>query len=329
MKAIKTLLAFALVSPFSAWAEPLPVVEVRPHAVTLSFPADGTVEAVQQAVVAAQVQGRILEVRADAGQVVKKGDVLMRIDAREAAEAVAAAEALYLNAKAHYERTRNLTQQKFMSQAALDKAKAELDAATANRGAAAAGSSHATIVAPMAGIVARRHAELGDMATPGKPLFTVYAPSGLRVTATVPQYRLKSVQGIKSVKVELPESALWVEGGALQVFPSADPNTHATQVRAALPAGIATAPGAFARLHFAVGEAQKMTVPATAVVRRSELTAVYVEAANQRPSLRQVRLGEAVGQGELEVLSGLNAGEKVFVDGVKAALAAKAAPAGK
>ena len=150
----------------SAVAESLPVIAVKPHAVDLTFPSEAVVEAIQQATVGAQVPGRVLEVKADAGQTVKKGDVLMRIDAREAAEAARAAEAQYANARVNYERTKSLVAQKFMSAAALDKAKADLDAAAANRAAAGASQSHATILAPITGIVARRHAELGDMAMP-------------------------------------------------------------------------------------------------------------------------------------------------------------------
>ncbi len=304
------------------------LVEIRPHAVALTFPADGVVEAVQQAVVAAQVPGRIVEVRADAGAVVKKGDLLMRIDAREAAESAAAAEAQYRNAKVAYERTRNLVQQKFMSQAALDKAKADFDAAAANRGAAGAAQSHATIVAPISGVIARRHAELGEMAAPGKPLFTLFAPGGLRVTASVPQYRLREVSGVKAAKIQFPELNRWVAASSLSVLPMADAGTHVLEARAGLPAQPeATAgltPGMFARVHFIVGEAVKLTVPASAVVRRGEVTAVYVQAPDGKLALRQLRLGESVGEGEIEVLAGLSAGEKVAADPVKAAISLKA-----
>ena len=92
-----------------------------------------------------------------------------------------------------------------MSSAALDKAKADFDAAAANRAAAGASQSHAIIVSPMTGIVARRLAELGDMTTPGKPLFVIYEPGSLRVTASVPQYRLKTMRSIKVARVEFPE----------------------------------------------------------------------------------------------------------------------------
>ncbi|MGE5384442.1 MAG: efflux RND transporter periplasmic adaptor subunit [Betaproteobacteria bacterium] len=319
------LLALSLSGALAA--EPPAVVEIRPHAVALTFPADGVVEAVQQSLVAAQVPGRIVAVQADAGAAVRKGDLLMRIDAREATEAAAAAEAQYRNAKVAYERTRNLVQQKFMSQAALDKAKADFDAAAAARNAAGAAQSHAAIVAPITGVIARRHAELGEMAVPGKPLFTLFAPGGLRVTASVPQYRLREVRSVKAAKIQFPELNRWVPASKLTLLPMADAVTHVLEARADLPnqpeaiAGLT--PGMYARVHFIVGEAVKLTVPAAAVVRRGEVAAVYVQQADGKWSLRQLRLGEAVGDGEIEVLAGLSAGEKIAADPVRAAIDAK------
>jgi RND family efflux transporter MFP subunit len=307
----------------SAVAESLSVIAVKPHAVDLAFPLEAVVEAIQQATVGAQVPGRVLEVKADAGQVVKKGDVLMRIDAREAAEAARAAEAQYANARVHYERTKSLVAQKFMSAAALDKAKADFDAAAANRAAAGASQSHATILAPITGIVARRHAELGDMAMPGTPLFTIYQPGGLRVTASIPQYRLKDMRAVKTARVEFPESGQWVDATAVQVLPTADAATHVSQVRVTLPTVPEATPGMFARVHFVTGQAEKLTVPASAVLRRGEVAAVYVQAADGRLSLRQLRLGDSVGRGEIEVLAGLATGDQVVTEPVKAAIQLK------
>lgn len=307
----------------SAVAESLPVIAVKPHAVDLTFPSEAVVEAIQQATVGAQVPGRVLEVKADAGQTVKKGDVLMRIDAREAAEAARAAEAQYANARVNYERTRSLVAQKFMSAAALDKAKADFDAAAANRAAAGASQSHATILAPITGIVARRHAELGDMAMPGTPLFTIYQPGGLRVTASIPQYRLKDMRAVKTARVEFPESGQWVDATAVQVLPTADAATHVSQVRVTLPTVPEATPGMFARVHFVTGQAEKLTVPASAVLRRGEVAAVYVQAADGRLSLRQLRLGDSVGRGEIEVLAGLATGDQVVTEPVKAAIQLK------
>lgn len=317
------VLALFLASTAAGAADDLPLVAVQPHPVALGFPTEAVVEAVMQATVGAQVPGRILDVKADAGQIVRKGEVLMRIDAREAEEAARAAEAVYANARINYQRQQQLQQQKFVSQAAVDRARAEFDAAAANRAAAGASHSHATIVAPLAGVVARRHAELGDMAMPGAPLFTIYQPGSLRVTASVPQYRLKDMRGVRTARVEFPELGKWVEATAVQVLPTADAATHVSLVRVTLPAVPEATPGMFARIHFVTGRADKLTVPAAAVLRRGEVAAVYVQDGDGRLSLRQLRLGDAVGAGEIEVLAGLSAGELVVTDPVRAGIALK------
>lgn len=314
---------FCLASTAALAADELPLVAIKPHSVALSFPTEAVVEAVVQATVGAQVPGRILEVKADAGQLVRKGELLMRIDAREAEEGARAAEAVYANAKLNYERQLQLHKQKFVSQAGVDKARADFDAAAANRSAAGASRSHATIVAPLAGVVARRHAEAGDMAMPGAPLFTIYQPGSLRVTASVPQYRLKEMRAVKTARVEFPELGKWVEATAVQLLPTADAATHVSPVRVTLPALPEATPGMFARVHFVTGQAEKLTVPAAAVVRRGEVAAVYVRGSDGRLSLRQLRLGDPVGQGEIEVLAGLAAGEQVVSDPVKAAIQLK------
>jgi RND family efflux transporter MFP subunit len=262
----------------------------------------------------------VLEVKADAGQSVKKGDVLMRIDAREAAEAARAAEAQYANARVTFERTKPGRPE--IHECRPRQGEADFDAAAANRAAAGASQSHATIVAPITGIVARRHAEMGDMATPGTPLFTIYQPGGLRVTASIPQYRLKDMRAVKTARVEFPESGQWVDA-TVQVLPTADAATHVSQVRVTLPTVPEATPGMFARVHFVTGQAEKLTVPASAVLRRGEVAAVYVQAADGRLSLRQLRLGDAVGRGEIEVLAGLATGDQVVTEPVKAAIQLK------
>jgi RND family efflux transporter MFP subunit len=308
-------------------AQALPTIVVEPHPVELTLPAEALVEAVNQATLAAQVSGRVVEVRVDAGQAVRKGDLLMKIDAREANEAAAAAAAIYGNARAHYQRTLGLRQQGFVSQAALDKAKADFDAAHAARGQTAVSVEHATVYAPISGIVAARLTELGEMAVPGRPLLTIHDPKGLRVTASIPQYRLPQMRAVEKARVEFPELGKWVEGSSITVLPTADAATHVSPVRVSLPAAGAdladVVPGMHARVHFVIGRATKLAVPQAAVVRRGAVAAVYVQNADGGLSLRQLRLGESVGVGEIEVLAGLHPGERVVLDPVKAAITLK------
>lgn len=313
------------------------VVEMRD--VELTYTADAIVEAVRQSTVAAQIAGRVVELRFDVGDFVKKGEVIARIDERAASQAVAAteaqvqqAQAALANARAEYERSKQLVAQKFLSQAALDRAEAELKAAQARVSALVAGvgqaqaeRSFATIVAPYSGIVSARHVEVGEMATPGKPLMTGFDPGTLRVSATVPQARVAAIQAGAKARVEVPSSAKWVEATQLTIIPAADPRTHTTQVRLGLPANVrGIYPGIYARAHFVTGRAAVLLVPRAAVIHRSEVTAVYVipeaGAPQRSPQLRQIRLGMAGDETAIEVLAGVRAGERVALEPVKAGM---------
>ncbi len=320
-----TLLAGALL-PALAPAQPaLPAtVTVEYREVDLTYPAEAVVEAVRQATLAAQVPGRVLEARVDAGDRVRQGEVLMRIDEREAAQGLAGTQAQYENARTNYERTRNLHQQKFVSKAALDKAEADFKAAAATSGQAGTVLTFTRITSPLAGFVAQRHTEPGEMATPGKPLVTVYDPKGLRVTADIPQYKLAEVRRHLRAQVEFPETGHWLEAASVTVFPAADARTHTVRARVSLPEDLpGIIPGMFARAHFVIGRAKKLLVPAQAVLRRGEVTAVYVVDGQGAAHLRQVRLGEPLAGGFHEVLAGLSPGEKVALDPVKAGIAAR------
>ncbi len=300
------------------------VVEARE--VDLGFPVEATVEAVRQATVAAQVAGRILEVRADAGQRVKQGELLMRIDAREAAGSDAAAKATLAQARAAYERTKNLHAQKFVSQAALDQAAAAWKAAEGSAASSGAGLSHGIVLAPISGVVAQRHAEAGEMATPGKPLITLFDPKGMRVIASLPQYRLAELKKSPRARIEFPESGRWIDVQRIEILPTVDARSHTATARLYLAENVeGVVPGTYARAHFTVGQAKKLTVPPAAVLRRGEVTAVYVLDDKGAAKLRQVRLGEAVAGGELEVLAGINSGERVSLTPQKTGIEAKAA----
>ncbi|MDP1651726.1 MAG: efflux RND transporter periplasmic adaptor subunit [Rhodocyclaceae bacterium] len=323
------------VSPAPTFAQAATrTIELRD--VQLTLPAEAVIEATRQATVATQVSGRIVAVKVEAGQRVQAGQVLMIVDAREATENAAAARAQLAQAEANHARTQSLFKQKFVSQAALDQAEATLKSARAQAAAAGAGVSHATVTAPIAGIVAARHAELGDLATPGKPLVTVFDPKGLRAIASIPQYKLKDAQKATAVKIEFPENSReyrrddagrrWLDGTRFEVLPTVDAQSHTATARVYLPDATDLVPGMAARAHFVVGKAKKLTVPPQAILRRGEISAVYVvggDKAKLRPQLRQVRLGEPVADGEIEVLSGLAAGETVSLDPVKTGIELK------
>ncbi len=317
-------------------AAPLAAAVVEAREIDLTYTAEAVVEAVRQSTVAAQIAGRVVELRFDVGDAVKKGEVIVRIDERAATQAVAAstaqvreAQAALAKARAQYERSKQLAEQKFISAAGLERAETEYKAAQARVSSLVAGAgqasterSFATIVAPYSGVVSARHVEVGEMATPGKPLMTGFDPSSLRVVASLPQAQLPAIQATGKAWVEVPAQGRRIEVRRITVVPSADPRTHTTQVRLELPADVSGIyPGVFARAHFSTGRATRLLVPRTAVIRRSEVTAVYVLDDQGAPRLRQVRLGAAADEQGVEVLAGLKAGERVALEPVKAGMA--------
>jgi multidrug efflux pump subunit AcrA (membrane-fusion protein) len=152
---------------------------------------DGVVEALRQTVVAAQVPGAVVELAVKAGDTVQAGQLLLRIDARSADQSAAAVDAQVQAARAQldvatreYERQKQLFAKKYISQAALDRAEAEVRAAraqasaqTAQAGAARTQTGLHVVRAPYAGVVAEVPVALGDMAMPGRPLLTLYDPA--------------------------------------------------------------------------------------------------------------------------------------------------------
>jgi RND family efflux transporter MFP subunit len=279
------------------------------------------------------VPGAVVALEVKAGDVVKAGRVLARIDARAALQSAAASDAQVQAARAaldaataEFARQRRLFDMKYVSQAALDQAEAQFKttqaqvaAQIAQAGATRTQSSFYVVTAPYGGVVAEVPVALGDMAMPGRALLTIYDPAALRVTAAVPQSDLARMVAGQPVRIQfpgLPAERQWVTPARVTVLPTADPGTHTAQVRLDLPAASGRlSPGTFARVWLPTqsGTSSRLYVPAQAIVRRAEMTGLYVIAPNGNPILRQVRLGRAL-NGTVEILTGVSAGERVAVD---------------
>lgn len=327
-----------------AGAADLPTVEVTRASAEATSGFDGVVEAVRQAVIAAQVPGAVVHLGVKAGDRVAAGQVLLRIDSRAAEQNAAAGDAQVIAARAslevatrEFERQKTLFQKSYISRAALERAEAEYKATQAqvNAQLAQAGAAHTqsgfhVVRAPFAGIVAEVPVTLGDMAMPGRPLLTLYDPAAMRISASLPQSVAASLRLEQAPRIELPGLApgsTMITPQRVQVLPSVDPSTHTVQVRADLPDTVKTAaPGMFARLWVDTGaqtkaqRTQSFEVPREAIVRRAELTAVYVLDPSGKPVLRQVRMGR-VNDKNVEILTGIAQGERVVTDPQAAARA--------
>jgi RND family efflux transporter MFP subunit len=332
-------------SGIAAPVSSVPVVAVQALPTAGGFEIDGSLQPLRQSTVAAQVSGNVLQLAVKAGDRVKAGQLIARIDERDAQAGLARSEAGVTqadaemrNARLQAERTRELRNQGFVSQSALDVAETQLKAAQAGLQQAQAGRTQAslargfsTVSAPFDAVVQATHVEAGDLATAGRPLVTLYAPGPVRAVVQVPASRSATARAATAVEVQLPDGR-WVAPVARNELPTADVVSQTVEWRLdlspALSAGLL--PGQNVRVRFtgaapAAASAGRLVVPASAVLRRGELTAVYVA---QGPGfvLKAVRLGADRGAAGIEVLAGLKAGERVALDPVRAGLAGAVAP---
>ena len=325
-----TIFLLAMTSAASA-AVPFETVTAKLEDAARERVWDGRVEAVNQATVSAQTSGRIAELPFDVNDYVEAGAVLMRFTDTEQKAALAQAEAAMQEATARlaeanqeFERFSKMIENNSVSRAAFDQSRANRDAARARLDAARSRVEGAkeqleytVIRAPYAGIVSKRHVELGELVSPGQPVISGLSLQSLRVNVDVPQSMFHAIRTIGKAFVYVDDERIAAE--SLTFFPVADAEANTFRVRVNLPDGAATLyPGMFVKVGFVVGETERLLVPAEAVVRRSELSGVYV-ADGEAVALRQVRLGRRYGN-SIEVLSGLSEGEAVATDPVAAGI---------
>lgn len=323
----------------AAQAVPVATMVIQPKAANVSYELDGVVQAVRQSTVAAQASGRLVTMVVKAGDRVRAGQVLATIDDREAMAGmqrsraqVSQAQAELQTAQAQLERTRDLQSKGFVSTAALDIAKAQAQGAQsakeqANAGALQSGLAQGftKVTAPFDGWILQTHAEAGELALPGKPIATVYAPQPLRVAVQVPSSRSSVARAATQTMIQVGDAetaTAWFSPKARTAVPSADPVSQTTEWRLELSANDAMqlVPGQQAHVRFVQSQgaaATRLWVPPSAVVRRGELTGVYVWSGSGF-SLRAIRTGANPGPEGVEVLTGLRAGDQIALDPVRA-----------
>lgn len=293
---------------------------------------DGTVEAVNSAILSAQTVARVKELPYDVNDVVEEGAVVVRFSdveqrsSKRAAQAqIDSAKATYDNAEVNYQRYAAILLKGLVAKAVVDQAQAQRDAAKAALVAAQADwqqigmqQDYTVVRAPYAGIITRRYVHVGESVQAGppapQPLLAIASLKDLRVTVQVPQSAIQAIRRFHTADVLLDgQGGRRVAAGKVTVFPYADPDTHTFAVRLDL-SGEDTGlyPGMTVKAAFATGRTQRLLVPVSALVQRGELQGVYV-LSDHGASLRQVRTGYQYGD-RIDILSGLGAGERIAAD---------------
>jgi RND family efflux transporter MFP subunit len=338
--------------------EPGPVVSgvqtevVRLESTPQLYQAVGTVRSASTAILSAQLAGTVREMRVQAGDRVKRGQLLAVLDDRgaraqaqgavagvneavqggeEVEQALKAAAADRQLAEVTYNRYKTLLAKNSLSRQEFDGAEARYQAALANERALEsrkqqAGSrqqqarsrqdsaetylSYSRIVSPLDGIVTAKSVDAGTVVMPGTPVLTVEDTSRYRLEASLPEEYLSGARAGDSVSVSTGHGPL--EGRVAEVVPAADVASHTFLVKIDLPHDCNCRSGEYGQASFPIGETKGLAVPSSAVIDHGELQGIFVVAPDGRVEYRLVKTGKTFGN-QVEVLSGLTAGEKVAV----------------
>ncbi len=273
----------------------------------------GTVRPKLSTVIEAKVSGRIAEMLVVPGQTVQLGERLVRLDAHEIQSRLDQAIAARQQAESDLKRMTSLLEQKILSQSEFDNAQSQFRMAAAAEAEAKTMQGYAEIVAPFAGVITRKLADVGDLAMPGKPLLQMENPDTLRFEADVPEALIGNVKLGDKLPVHVTGVADEIAGAIAEISPAADPNSRTYSVKLDLPGATGLRSGQFGHVSVPVGEIKAIRVPAAAVIPRGQLEMVFV-VANGHAQMRLVKSGRHVGN-EIELVSGLDSGESIVRSG--------------
>ncbi len=322
---------------FKLFATDLDTVSVSYTQIPRVYRLDGVVEAVNRTTVSAQISGQVEAILFDVDDYVEKDEVIILLNDKQPAARLEQAKAEMEEAGARvkeaeeeYQRIKGVYEKKAVPKKSMDTAEAAMKAARARLKSARAGLQQAQeqfdytrVRAPYSGIVTERHIEVGESAQPGMKLMSGLSLEVLRVNVDVPQSMINAVRTATEVAIETPkEDRIPVTGRT--VFPFADSASHTFRVRLELKGdNLSLFPGMFVKAAFTTGEQKALVVPSVSIVRRSEVTAVYITTADGRLGMRFIRKGRELDNGYTVVLAGLQQGETVIVDPIKAGVQLK------
>lgn len=310
------------------------------------YTTSATVKSKANSVVSSLLNGKVTSIAVEEGDFVKKGQLLMTIDARDLAQkasgasagiraAQMAASSAAQNAQMAertYQRYKNLYDEKVITKQEFDQwttqrnvaklqyqqAKAGVQQAQAGLGEVKVFQSYSRVTAPVSGIVVQRNIDLGSTAMQGQPLVTIEAvennQSKSEIVANVDESYLNKVKAGQEVILEIAEKTY--KRKITKIVNYIDPVTRTFKVKVDI-SGLAG--GQFAKINIPVGKKEAITVLKSAIVEKGELTGVYTVDAENVITYRLVRTGKIYGD-KVEILSGLSDGDKIITVGVEKAI---------
>jgi RND family efflux transporter MFP subunit len=273
----------------------------------------GSIHAKLRATIEAKISGRIESMPVVVGQHVKSGELLVLLDAREIQAKLDQTKAVRDQNRQDLNRFEALLKQSAVTQQEFDGVQARSRVADASVVEAEAMLGYAKIAAPFSGVVSRKLVDVGDLATPSRPLLELEDPSVMRLEADIPETLITRVRLGEKMMVRVSSLTNDFEGIVCEIAPTADPYSRTIRAKLDLPATPDLRIGQFGRVAVLLNEINTVRVPASAVVVRGQMEIVFV-VRNQKAELRLVKTGKRFGS-EWEIVSGLNPDEQVVTEG--------------
>ena len=293
--------------------------------------ATGQLLAQAEATVAAQVPGQITSVLVEEGDAVLRGQILLEIDpqlrlleARDAGARLAEARAQVLESQRDVDRMRNLNRRDAASQARLDDTETALvlahsreTAAEARLGLAERALADATVRAPLAGRVARRHANAGEFLGVGMPLFEIVSLDPIEVEFSLSEVdsgRVRLGQRVEIGLAPFPDETF--PAIVIVISPTIETRTRTLRVKAELPnPDHRLRPGLFAHVELGVAErAGVVMVPEESILQRADGSFLYRLVGRDRVQKLKVETG-LLQESWLEIREGISGQDMVVVRG--------------
>jgi membrane fusion protein, multidrug efflux system len=297
------------------------VVEVQPVVrgdIARQVTVSGIVEPVRSVGVNSQLSGAVNVVTAQEGDLVQRGAVLARMDARELVAQLASAQAQFEVTKAAYERAEQLRDRRVITLPEYERERTAYAAAQAQVEQLRTRVGYATVTAPVTGVVTEKHVESGDVVGTQARMFTIADVSEIVTRVGVSELDVVELRQGDRVRITLdafPNQEL--RGRIRRIFPAGDPTTRLVPVEVVFDAESArlARPGFLARVTFDLATSEAvLLLPASAVLGAQGAQSVFIVDSNGTAARRTVRTG-LTSQGRVEIVAGVNEGDPVVVAG--------------
>ncbi|MBE0585273.1 MAG: efflux RND transporter periplasmic adaptor subunit [Desulfofustis sp.] len=289
------------------------VVTVEEQAPARQVEIMGTVQAAESASIAARVSGNIIELPVSLGSRVSEGDLLVTLGAGEINAQLLQAQAQFEQAERTLARERRLLAKNAATAETVRTLEETRQIAAAALKEARTMLGYTTISAPFSGIITRKMASIGDLATPGKPLLQLENEGQLQVLADVPESLVLALSIGDELPIHLPAAGLQITGRIIEIAPTADPRSRTAPIKLAIESSAQIRSGQFARISLPSGTGAAFMVPEDAVLPFGQMERIFLTD-GQRARLQLVKTGLRH-DGAVEILAGVTVGDRVIVSG--------------